>query len=247
MTFVAQFDDGPHARAQIGFIAVANADLTERDMFLMKPEGVGVHFTRVRMPETCTVDSLASMEEGLDDAIDTLMPARTDTDVICYNCTSGSFVIGEDTITRKMQARRPGVKPTTLLTGAVKAMKTMGISRIAMGTAYTDDINRLEAEYFASQGIACVSVEGLSLMTDTEMNLVTPQSLLEFAQYVDREDAEAVFLSCGALRSIEILDQAEKLLGKPVLSSNQTSMWHCLRLAGIADKIDGYGSLLRDF
>ncbi|KIC07351.1 hypothetical protein RA19_24430 [Leisingera sp. ANG-M1] len=246
MTFTPDFDAGPHARAQLGFIAVANADLTERDMFLTKPEGVGVHFTRVRMPKICTVDSLAAMEEGLDDALDTLMPAREDTDVICYNCTAGSFVIGEDTITAKMRAKRPGVQATTLLTGAVTAMKAMNAGRIALGTAYTDDINRMEAGYFETQGISCVSVEGLSLMTDAEMNRVTPESLLAFAEYVDRPDADAVFLSCGALRSIEVLDAAEQRLGKPVLASNQTSMWHCLRLAGVEDRIQGYGALLRD-
>ena len=136
---------------------------------------------------------------------------------------------------------------TTLLTGAMAAFEAMNIKKIALGTAYTDDINALEAEYFAERGIDCITVKGMSLMTDTQMNLVTPECLLEFAKFVDHPEADAVFLSCGALRSIDILDQAEQKLGKPVLSSSQVSMWHCLRLARINDKINGVGQLLREY
>jgi maleate isomerase len=76
------------------------------------------------------------------------------------------------------------------------------------------------------------------------MNRVTLDSLLDFAAYVDRPDAEAVFLSCGALRSVEILEAAEARLGKPVICSNQASLWECLRLAGVQDRVAGFGSLL---
>ena len=71
-------------------------------MFRMKPDHVGVHFTRVRMPELYTLESLASVEAGLGKAPDTLMPARTDTHVICCDCTLDSFVIGEGKIIEKL-------------------------------------------------------------------------------------------------------------------------------------------------
>lgn len=243
--FEIKFDAGPHPKGQIGFIAVANADLTEADMFRMKPEGVGVHFTRVRMPEKCTISSLAAMEAALDDALATLMPARTDLDVVCYNCTAGSFVIGEEAITTKLARHGSGVKATTLLTGVVQALKALGVRRLAMGTAYTEDINRLESDYFAAQGIEVVSLRGLDLMTDMQMNRVSLNSLTDFALAVDRPDADAVFMSCGALRSVEVIERVERLTGKPFIYSNQASMWHCMRLAGIADRIPGFGRLLR--
>lgn len=245
-SFEPKFDAGPHPRAQIGFLAVANADLTERDMFKMKPEGVGVHFTRIKMPEHCTVESLASMEEELDSAIETLMPSRKDLDVICYNCTSGSFVIGENEIIERINCQRPDVQGTTLLTGVVKAFEALNVSKIAVGTAYTADINELEGMYFEENGLIPTALEGLSLMNDTEMNAVTLDSLIEFACHINSPEAEAVFLSCGALRSVEIIDEVEKRLGKPFVCSNQASMWHCLRLAEISDQFDGFGSLFSD-
>ena len=238
------FDDGPYPRARIGFVCVANAGLTEGDMARMCPDGVGLSFTHMRMLKECTVENLARMEHDMDDALSGFVPARDDMDVLCYNCTSGSFVIGEEVIRAKLEAGRPGVKGTTLMTGVVAALRALGIGRLSVGTAYTPDIDALERAYLESRGFSVAVIEGLGLHTDVEMNRVSPGFLRDFALSLDRPDAEAIFLSCGALRSLDVIEAVEREIGKPVLSSNQASFWHCLRLAGIDDRMDGFGRLL---
>lgn len=214
-------------------------------MFRLCPPGVGLSFTHVRMQTECTVDSLAGMEHDLDDALSALVPARDDVDVVCYNCTSGSFVIGEDKIISKLERNRPGVRGTTLLTGVVAAFRALGVRTVSVGTAYTPDIDDLEREYFEGQGFKVARIEGLGLMTDVEMNRVSPRFLHDFALSLDRPDADAIFLSCGALRSLEVIESVEKELGKPVICSNQASFWHCLRICGIDDSLTGFGELFR--
>ena len=54
---------------------------------------------------------------------------------------------------------------------------------------------------------------------------------------------EAVFVSCTSLRSFGITNSLEDELGIPVLSSNLVFGWHLLRLAGIDDRLPGFGSL----
>jgi len=76
---------------------------------------------------------------------------------------------------------------------------------------------------------------------------VTPDFIKEFALSIDRQDAESIFISCGALRSIDVVDEIEEIVGKPVIVSNQAMIWETLRLAGIKDVIDGYGRLFRKF
>jgi len=241
-----EFDDGPYPRARLGFICVANAGLTEGDMFSMRPQGVGLSFTHMRMGTECTIDNLAQMEHDFDDALGGFVPARGDMDVICYNCTSGSFVIGEEAIRARIENARPGVKGTTLLTGVVSALKALNASRIAIATAYTPDIDQLERDYFANAGFDVTDIKGLGLMTDVEMNRVSPGFLAAFAMSLDRSNADAIFLSCGALRSLEVIADIERETGLPVICSNQASFWHCLRLAGIEDAIAGCGRLLQD-
>ena len=74
---------------------------------------------------------------------------------------------------------------------------------------------------------------------------VAPEFLVEFATAVDRPDADAIFISCGALRSCEVIDEIEQATGKPVVTSNQGMRWHCLRLAGSDDRLDGLWRLAR--
>lgn len=240
------FDDGPYPRARLGFICVANAGLTEGDMFTMRPEGVGLSFSRVRMNTECTIENLAQMEHDLEEALEAFAPARPDLDVICYNCTSGSFVIGEDKVCRMIEHGRDGVRATTLLTGVVAALKAVGATKVAIGTAYTQDIDALEREYFEARGFSLTDLQGLGLMTDVEMNQVSPGYLREFALSLDRRGADAIFLSCGALRSLEIVAELEALTGLPVICSNQASFWHCLRLTGINDRLAGFGRLFQE-
>jgi maleate isomerase len=164
------FDLGPYPRARIGFVCVANAGLTEGDMMRMRPEGVGLSFTHLPMATQCTIESLSGMEQDLEATLRGFLPGRDDIDVLCYNCTAGSFVIGEANICAKLEAGRTGVRGTTLLTGVVEALRHLDVRRIALGTAYTDDINALEHDYFAKAGFEVPVIAGLGLMTDVEMN-----------------------------------------------------------------------------
>ena len=56
-------------------------------------------------------------------------------------------------------------------------------------------------------------------------------------------NADAIFLSCGGIRSAEVIDEIENILGKPVITSNQAQVWSCLRKAGVKDQISGFGKI----
>ena len=86
----------------------------------------------------------------------------------------------------------------------------------------------------------------MGLNFDTEMIRVAPDYIVDYARAIDRPDADAVLISCGALRAIDVVDQIEQSLGKPVICSNQAMLWDCLRQAGIDDRLDGLGRLLRE-
>ena len=58
-------------------------------------------------------------------------------------------------------------------------------------------------------------------------------------------DAEGLFVSCTALRAAEVAERIEEAIGRPVVTSNQASVWRCLRLLGLTRPLPGYGRLLR--
>ena len=62
---------------------------------------------------------------------------------------------------------------------------------------------------------------------------------------IDLKNSDALFVSCTALPALEIIDEVEKKINKPVFSSNQTLIWETIRSVGYKNFITGYGRLLR--
>jgi maleate isomerase len=240
-----RFDQGRHHRAKIGYVLLAMEQTIEEDIYRLTPPGVGVHFTRAGMANSVTVGTLQAMKKNIRDAAALLLPDG-DLDVICYACTSGSVVIGEDEVRSELLRGASRAKPTTLVSGVIRALRELRARRIAVGTAYVDEINVIEAEYLRKVGFDVLDIQGLNIEHDNDMVRVTPEYLYQFAKSLDHPDADALFISCGALRTLDIVEALEQELRKPVVVSNQAMIWDTFRLAGIQDKIPGYGRLLRD-
>jgi maleate isomerase len=237
-----RFDAGRHDRARLGFVLLAMEQTIDSDLFRYAPTGVGVHCTRAPMANEVTSENLRQMLGGLADAAGLLLP-DAELDVICYACTSGSVVIGEEAVCAELERGAPGARATTLVSGVIAGLKALGADKIAVATPYLDEVNEIEARYLEESGFDVVNIEGLNIIRDADMVRVTPSYIREFARNVDRAEADALFISCGALRALEIIEPLEAEIGKPVVTSNQAMLWHCLRLAGIEDVIPGLGRL----
>ncbi|MCB1313590.1 MAG: arylmalonate decarboxylase, partial [Sedimentitalea sp.] len=61
---------------------------------------------------------------------------------------------------------------------------------------------------------------------------------------LDGPDVEAVFLSCTAMPSLEVIEAIEARLGKPAVGSNQATLWAMRALAGLPAGPLGVGRLL---
>ena len=47
-------------------------------------------------------------------------------------------------------------------------------------------------------------------------------------------------------QTYDLIEKLEYDLGKPVVTSNQASLWHTFRIANVREPIQGYGRLLRE-
>ena len=46
---------------------------------------------------------------------------------------------------------------------------------------------------------------------------------------------------------MDVAADLERELGKPVIAINLATLWHALRVNGINDQVEGFGSLLAKF
>ena len=236
------YDQGTHWRAQLGFIVISTDLVMEENIFRLAPEGVGTSITRLKTATECTVESLSAHIEGMAEAASILQPGVRP-DVVCYACTSGSIVIGEDKVMAEIKRGAPWAEPATLVTGVVNALRCLEVRKMVVATPYLDEINAMEADFLVGKGFDVLDIQGLNVEDGEAMGRITRKCLRDFALSIDRPDADAIFFSCGGIRTIDVLQEIEDAAGKPVVCSNQAMMWDCLRRAGIADRIEGYGRL----
>ncbi len=235
-------DAGRHHRARLGFILMSTDLAAEVDFFAMAPEGVAVHITRLKTEDYTTNETLSRHIEHMADAAARIQP-ELKPEVVSYSCTSGSIVIGEDRIMAEIQKGAPWARPMCLVTGVVDALNELGAKKLVVGTPYLDEVNTAEAEFLLEKGFEVLDIQGLNLSTGTEMGQITPAYWREFATQIDHPEADAIFLSCGGIRALEVAEEIEKCTGKPVITSNQAQFWSCLRRAGIKDEIRGFGQI----
>lgn len=233
---------GRHHRARLGFILMSTDLATEADFADMAPEGVAVHITRLKTEDYTTNETLSRHIEHMADAASRIQPDLRP-DVVSYSCTSGSIVIGEKRVFEEIRKGAPWAQPMCLVQGVLDALKELGAKKLVVGTPYLDEVNTAEAEYLLEKGFDILDIQGLNLSTGTEMGQVTPEYWKEFAQAIDHADADAIFLSCGGIRALEVAGEIEEATGKPVITSNQAQFWSCLRRAGITDELRGFGKI----
>ncbi len=231
-------------RCSLGFILMSTDLACEADIIAMAPDGVAAHFTRLKTDDYTTNETLARHIDHMGDAAGRLQPDMKPA-VISYCCTSGSIICGEENVFREIRKAAPYTQPLCIVTGVVDALRAVGAQRLVVGTPYLDDINTAEAEYLLGAGFDLLDIQGLRLETGLEFGRVEPSYWKEFALEIDQPEADAIFLSCSGIRSLEVVEQIEQATGKPVITSNQALMWSAMRRAGLMDQLDGFGRIFK--
>ena len=182
------------------------------------------------------------MAEHLADTANNILPGEH-IDSIAYGCTSGTVAIGDKRIVDEINKSKEGTYVSTPIKAALKAFTNLKLDKIAILTPYPEQVNKTIFDYLIKNNIEITSFSSFNLEYDKDIANVDPKCLIETVDKIDHKDAEAVFISCTALRAVEVLDQIEKRISKYVISSNQAIIWDCLRSVNINNNIRGYGKL----
>lgn len=233
------------ARLRIGLLVLVTDHTTERDFrrLVVSPE-VAVYVNRVPFANPMTPANLRAMLPSLRDAAAAILPGEA-LDALAFACTSGSALIGDDVLRATLAEAKPGAPCVTPTSAARAALEALGAHRVALLAPYGREVTELLGGYFAGPGLALTTVRYLGLDDDREVARIAANTIVEAAAATMDDDAEALFISCTALRAAVLVPALEERLGRPVVTSNQALIWHTLRSAGYREPIDGLGRLGR--
>jgi maleate cis-trans isomerase len=209
------------------------------------PAGVTVHAARMwRRRARLTPDDLREMLTRLDDDCERLALAQPG--VVLYACTSGSSLEtgGFDRKLSERIARASGAPASTTSTAVAAALRALGIRRPAVVTPYSDQINERELAFFRELGFEPASLESFREEDSHAIPRIAVEDTARLALKADRAEADGVFISCTNLATAAIIERLETELGKPVVTSNQATLWLGLRALGVTTAVPGAGRLL---
>ena len=235
-------------RTRIGVLIPSTNTTFEADCTLVAPDHVTIHGQRLWLTNDFgSEEAMDRMNGEIETAAKYLATAKVD--AIAYGCTTGSFYKGPgwDEQMLELIQNAAGVPATATSPSVVEALRHFGAKRISVASPYPAWNNEKLRAYLEAQGFEVLNVEGepwASQSGNQGINDQDPEVIVEFASRVCLPEADALLCSCTAWRSLEAVDELERRTRKPVVSSNQATIWTTFRKLGMAPKIHGYGSLL---
>jgi maleate isomerase len=124
-----------------------------------------------------------------------------------------------------------------------EALKYLRANRLVLISPYVERANRDEIRYLREAGFEVVHDFGLGLAGSDEYIAVTPERWKEIVLENRRPNADGYLLSCTNTTMIEVIEELEQRLQKPIVTSNQATLWACLKRLGVTARPDGLGRL----
>lgn len=215
----------------IGLIIPSANRLTEPQFNTYLPDGVGAHVTRLRMAGKFR-KPLAELKRPLIEAAEALSDLKPS--VIVFHCTANSMESGlahEKAIVDVIE-QASGCPTLTTAQALTQAFDRVGIKKMVLISPYVQATNQLEVNYLSETGYTVLHELGLALDSHA-YSTVTPEEWKKVVKENLRAEADGYFLSCTNTRMIETIADLEKDLNKPVINSNQATIWACLNKMAI--------------
>ena len=187
--------------------------------------------------------------EGYEEAIPRVVPvaealAKRGAKVISVFGSSLTFYKGakfnQDLTERVTKAT--GVPATTQSNGLIDGLRTVNAKRVALATAYTDIVTGRLKVFLEEHGFEVSSAKGLGFERIPD-GAATQEILFNLGAdaYANSKKADALVVSCGALRTLDLIVPLENKIKVPVVSSTPHGLMNGVRLLGFNPRALGFG------
>ena len=228
---------------RIGILLPSSSSVQEADIGRALPDDITLHVARMRLNNVDAESTLRIVQE-IESESQKL--ADVDVDVIIFPATAPSSRSGpgyDQELIKRISAAS-GKPATTASTALLEALHVLSVKRIALGAPWSAAVNQSVTAFLHANGVEVVGQEALGHVRNLDIGLLDVETAFDVGRRVDKPDADAVMLACGNWSTFGIIDRLERDLGKPVLTTNQVSLWHALKMMGTRP-LDGLGVLLK--
>ena len=207
--------------------------------------GCSAHFSRF------TVTQIALSAQALGQFDDSKILAAAElladakVDVIGWSGTAAGW-LGFDTDVRLCDRiqQRTGIRATTAVLALNELLALKGITRLALVTPYTADVQQRIVDNYRAIGIDVVAERHLDISVNHDFATVEPERLAGLMREVAAAAPQAVVTYCTNLRAAALAEAFEADTGVTLLDTVSTTVWGLLRATGRDPaQVRGWGRL----
>ena len=230
-------------RARLGFIIPSSNRMVEPQMQRFCPAGVVPHFNRIGMTNR--------HRAPLDDLMPRILLAAellgdSKCDVTILQCTGTSMSGGIEKEREVISAieKITGQPAASAASSLMDAFRVLEAKKLVFISETRQEGHNKKLQFLKEAGLEIVADRAMGLAGSDTYCTTPPSYWLENVVSMKNDYADAYFISCANIQSVDVIEALEGELGKPVVTSNQAALWCAMRLAGIFDKVTGLGVLL---
>ena len=231
-------------RARLGFIIPSSNRMVEPQLQEYCPKDVIPHFNRIGM----TNRHSAPLEDLLPRillAAELLGDSKCDVTVLQCTGTSMSGGIEKEKEVISAIERVTGKPAASTASSLMDAFDALGVKRLVFISETLQEGHDKKMDFLKEAGLEIISDKAMGL-AGSDVYCSTPSSYwYENVKALRNDQAEAYFVSCANIHSINIIEDLEDVLDRPVITSNQSALWSALRIAGVKDDISSLGRLFQ--
>ncbi|OLN23042.1 Asp/Glu racemase [Domibacillus antri] len=207
------------------------------------------HSARMRMMHV-NAEELKKMDVDSDRCAVELSDARCD--VLAYACLvaimcqgPGYHEISEERLGKAVE-KNGGPAPIVSSAGAlIEGLEAIGAKKVSIITPYMKPLTQTVIEYLNAAGIEVIDSISLEVADNLEVGRLNPLNLIDHADKLNIEGADAVVLSaCVQMPSLPAIQAVQDRLGVPVLSAGVATVYKILKQLNLKTEVPNAGHLL---
>jgi maleate cis-trans isomerase len=144
-------------------------------------------------------------------------------------------------------SKESGAPALTSALAIGEAVRALGTRRIALVSPYSVPVNANAKRYFEEKhGLSVVALEGFAATDSYMIGNLGPENARDAFARIDRPEIEAFVVPGGNFPTMKSIAGWEAEFKKPVVTTNQASIWAMAQRLGSRDRLPGLGRLLEE-
>jgi maleate isomerase len=249
----SQLRDVNSPRGKFATIVPSTNTTVEHDFHAVSPKGVTFPVGRMYIPVPASRDDpefaniITQVDDALEDAIRVVMTTKPDYVIMGMSApTFWGGVAGNERFEQRIRDLS-GLDGVSGGASAIRdALTALKVKNIAFLTPYQQVGDEHVQRFLEESGFTVKRSFGFKVPSIDSISSTPQSALIDAIKQLDGDDVDVILQAGTNLSMLELADEAERWIGKPVLTVNAATLWHALRNHGIDDRFDGFGALLRE-